>query len=457
MIDLIKKLYDWENNPGLIKNIEELTDSEIIEQFEKKDKTTFFERLFQMVELAKEQDKKIPFRIFFLKDDILIVKVKGLYAQLPLQKMAWSYPDMEYWKHIFPTLQGVEFKCNVTEAAPAEETDRFHIVVDASTHVFNMLELIEDAEYNGIVLQKTENEVLIDIGYHFKWKRGSLCGYLPVEELAQPETFQSCQQGEKITVEYKGRDDRGLLFAVPKVIDPVEEYIGKITWVQIVRGENTMPYFMIEGKYKGDLPVTKTHYPTKKKKVRKLREQWENGDIIQCEILEYKPHRGFIIKWIDDEPDEINWKSDAMTAYVGQKVPVYVYWTDEEELKFLVENQYPATLSGRDRSSRKESLLDGQVITAHIRSIDLENKCFKIRWVPWWDSDEDDSYEDEDEDDSYEGEDEDDSYESEDEGDSYEGEDENDSYEGEDENDSYEGEDDTDIDNEDDSDYSLPL
>ncbi|MCL2510583.1 MAG: hypothetical protein FWF09_00870 [Bacteroidales bacterium] len=404
MIDLIKKLYDWENNPDLIKNIEDFTDGEIIEQFEKKDKVSFFERLFQMVEAAKEQEKKIPFRVFFLNSEalVLIVKVKGLYAQLPLQKMAWSYPDMEYWKLIFPTLQGVEFKCNVIEAEPAQETDRFHIVVDASTHVFNMIELIEDAEYTGIVLHKTEDEVLIDIGFHFKWKRGSLCGYLPTEELSQPETFQSCQPGDKITVEYKGKDDRGLMFVAPKVIDPVEEYIGKITWVQVVRGENTMPYFMIEGKYKGDLPVTKTHYPTKKKKVRKLREQWENGDIIQCEILEYKPHRGFIIKWIDDEPDEINWKSDELTAYVGQKVPVYVYWTDEDELSFLVENQYPATLSGRDRSSRKEHLVDGQVITAHIRSIDLENKCFKIRWVSWWDTDETDDDNDYDDDGDYE-------------------------------------------------------
>jgi len=322
------------------------------------------------------------------------VKVKGLYAQLPLEKMAWIYPDIGYWRLIFPTLQGVELKCNVTEALPAAEgNERFQIVVDASTHVFNMIELIEDAEYTGIVLQKTEEEVLIDIGYHFKWKRGSLCGYLPLEELAQPETFQSCQPGDKITVECKGADSKGLLFSATKTIDPTEEYVGKITWVQIVRGENTAPYFMIEGKYKGDLPVTKTHYPTKKKKVRKLREQWVNGDIIKCEILEYKPHRGFIIKWIDDEPDELNWKSDEMTAYVGQKVPVHVYWTEEDELKFLVEDQFPATLSGRDRSSKKESLVDGQVITAQIRSIDLENKCFKIRWVPWWD---DDNSEDED-------------------------------------------------------------
>jgi len=393
MIDLIKKLYGWENSPDLIKKVEELTDGEIIEQFEKKEKLSFFERLFNQIKEAQAQDKRIPFRIFFLKEDTLIVKVKGLYSQLPLEKMAWSYPDMEYWKIIFPTLQGVEFKCKVTEASPPQEEgdERFYIVIDAGAHPFQKAELIENAEYNGIVLQKTEEEVLIDIGYHFKWKYGSLCGYLPLEALATPETYQSCQPGDVITIEYRGSDDRGLQFSVVQVIDPVAEYVGKTTWVQIGKSGNTAPYFMVEGKYKGDLPITKTHYPTNKKKVRRLREQWENGDIIQCEILEYKPHRGFIIKWMDDEPQELNWKSEEMTAYVGRKVPVHVYWDDEYELRFLVENQYPATLTARDRSSKVEHLVEGQVITAHIRSIDLENKCFKIRWVPWWDNDNNDS------------------------------------------------------------------
>jgi len=407
MIELIKKLYDWENTPSAVKKgeaaenvesldtldtlenydkFENLSDSEFIAKMEAKEKVDFFTRLFRQIEEVKAQDKKIPFKIFYLNEDVLVVKVKGLYARLPLQQMAWSYPDMEYWKLVFPTLMGVEFKCKITEAlAPEEAGNRFEIAVDASMHIFHPSELMEGAEYEGIVLQRTEDELLIDIGVQFRWKHGSLCGHLSLEELGSPETFQSCQPGDKITIEYRGSDERGLLFAAVQSIDPVEEYVGKTTWVQIGKGDGTAPYYMVEGKYKGDLPITKTHYPTKKRKLQKLRNTWENGDIIQCEIMEYKPHRGFIIKWIDDEPDELDWKSEEMTAYVGQKVPVYVYWTDEDELRFLVENQFPATLSGRDRSSRKEHLLDGQVITALIRSIDLEQKCFKIRWVPWWD------------------------------------------------------------------------
>jgi uncharacterized protein YndB with AHSA1/START domain len=390
MIDIIKKIYDWENNPSLIRDVdnddvrENLFDDEINELTEEKEELTFFEKLFRMVLAAKEAEKKTPFKVFYLKEDMLIGKVKGLYSQLPLEKMAWQYPAMEHWRLVFPTLQGVEIKCIVKEAAPTED-GRYHIVVDATSHTPHKAELIDNAEYTGIVLQRTEDELLLDMGSHFRWKYGSLCGYLPLEELGTPETFQSCQPGDKISVEYRGSDERGLLFGAVQAIDLATEYIGKMTWVQIVRGENTAPYFMVEGKYKGDLPVTKTHYPTKKKKVRKLREKWENGDIIQCEILEYSPKRGLILKWIDDEPDEINWQSDEMTAYVGRKVPVFVYYTDDYDLRFLVENQFPAMLTARDRSSKVEHLLEGQVITAQVRSIDEENKCFKIRWVPWWD------------------------------------------------------------------------
>jgi hypothetical protein len=149
MIDLIKKLYDWENNPNLIRDIENLTDSEIIEQFEKKGKIDFFEKLFKMVEEAKELDKKVPFRFFFFRDDTFIVKVKGLFARLSLENMAWRYPDPEYWKIIFPTLQGVEYKGKVLEAMPPqEEGERFNIIVDARAHTFYIAELIENAEYN---------------------------------------------------------------------------------------------------------------------------------------------------------------------------------------------------------------------------------------------------------------------------------------------------------------------
>ena len=392
MIDLIKKLYDWENDPSLIERIKTIEAAENIaflinngEDAEKPDPDehlTFFERLFKRVKTAQEQDKKIPFRIFFLNMETmtLVVKVHGLFAQLPIQQMAWQYPDMEFWKIIFPTLQGIEFKCKVIEAFPKED-ERFHIVVDATAHTFYSAELIENAEYTGIILQRTEDELLIDIGIQFKWKYGSLCGFLPLEELDSPETFQSCNPGDRITIEYTGYNDRGLQFISVKPVDP-EEYIGKITWVQI--GKGTAPYFMVEGKYKGELPITKTYYPTKKKKVRRLREQWENGDIIQCEVLEYKSHRGFILKWIDDEPDEINWKSEELNEYIGRQVPVHVYLTDGDNMNFLVENKYPATLSGRDRSSKKEHLRDGQIITAQIRSIDLEEKCFKIRWASWW-------------------------------------------------------------------------
>jgi len=154
--------------------------------------------------------------------------------------------------------------------------------------------------------------------------------------------------------------------------------------VQVVKGENTAPYFMVEGKYRADLPITKTHYPTRKRKVQKLRNIWENGDILQCEVIDFSLKRGLIIKWIDDEPEELNWDSEEMTNYIGQKVAVYVSWSENDELQFLIDNKYPATLYGRNRSNKKRELLDGQIITARVRSIDKENKCFKIEWVQWW-------------------------------------------------------------------------
>jgi len=372
MIDLLKNLFGSGKDTTEVKSVEEINQEK---------QGNFFEKLFAQVEEAKEIDKKIPFKVYFLNEDELIVKVKGLFAQLPLQQMAWQYPDQAYWKCIFPTLAGKEFKCIVMEAE-RKENERFHIVVDASSHIFRDAELIENAEYTGIILQKFEEETLIDIGTHFDWKFGSLPGFLPLPDLINPETSQPYEPGDKLTVEYKGHDARGLIFAAVDAIDLAAEFIGKIVWVQIGKKEDTAPYYMVKGKYKADLPITKLVYPKKKRKVQKLRNQWQNGDIINCEVIDFKPKRGLIIKWIDDDPDEFDWSSDDMIDYIGRQVPVHVYWTDDEELEFYVENKYPATLTTRNRSNKKYELYDGQVITGRVCSIDLNDECFKIRWIP---------------------------------------------------------------------------
>lgn len=383
MIDLIRKLFDSEEDTDLIesiKSIENLTNGVVAKEVIQEEEKEFFEKLFEKVEEAKEQDKKLPCKIFFLNDNEIVVKVKGLFAHLPLRQMAWHYPHLIYWKSIFPTLAGQEFKCKITEAE-RREGERFHIVADASEHPFRKAELIENAEYTGIVLQKNEEDALIDIGSHFKWKYGSLRGFLPLTTLAEPETFHPCEPGDSIKIKYKGNDDRGLIFAPVDTIDLATEFIGKMVWVQIGKSENTAPYFMVKGKYRGDLPINKLLYPTKKKKLQKLRNEWVNGDIINCEVVDYKPKRGLILKWIDDEPEEIDWSSDEMIDYIGREVSVHVYRLSDGELRFLVENRYSATLSARNRSNKKNDLADGEIITARICSIDLNDECFKIRWL----------------------------------------------------------------------------
>ena len=384
MLDILKKLFNSEEDSELIKSVESIEnltkgkDSVLKTPVEKKD---FFEMLFEQVQEVHAQNKTVPFKIFFLKENEIVVKVKGLYSCLPIHRMAWQYPDLSYWRLIFPTLAGREFKCCVTEASYIEGDRPYRIVIDASAHPFLKAELIEGAEYTGIVLHKTEEEALVDMGSHFRWKYGSLRGYLPLADLSNPETFQSCEPGEQVKIQYKGSDERGLCFTSAAGID-VSEFIDQTVWVQVCKSGDTAPYFLVKGKYKADLPITKIIYPVKKKKVRRLRHQWQNGDIINCRVLEFHPKRGcFILQWIDPEPDPVIWTSDEMIDYIGREVEVNVYLSETEELCFLVENKYPATFTTRNRSNKIYEVDEGDVFTARICSIDLNDSCFKIRWL----------------------------------------------------------------------------
>jgi ribosomal protein S1 len=373
MFDKIKKLFSSSADTQVVEN------REGVAQVENAETPDFFEMLFDKILETRLLDKQLPCKIFYFKGDELTVKVGGLYAYLPLDQMPWNYPDKSYWKYIFSSLAGKEFKCKITEAS-REENQRFSIRVDASNHLFREVELMEDAEYAGIVLDKTEDAVLIDIGSHFRWKYGSLTGWLPLSDLANPESAQRCESGEKIKIIYKETNEKGLVFTNAVAEDLAAEYVGKIVWVQVCKVENMAPYFLVRGKYKADLPITDPIYPGRKKKVQRLRNEWINGDIINCEVLDFKPNRGLIVKWISDDPEDIDWTSDDMIDYIGREVDVNVSVSDEGTT-FLVENKYPATLSARNRSSKKSKLSDGEVIHCRICSIDLNNDCFKIIWL----------------------------------------------------------------------------
>ena len=374
MLDIVKKLLN-------VKNIEDISEKWLESNSEPEPPVEMtqeevYEMLFQALEKAQAENRNVHFRLYKYLDTNLLVKANGLFAYLPFELAPWHYPHSEYWKYVVPTAMGARFRCKVLETS-RETEPHFSIRVDASNSIVHQAELTEGAEYQGLVLDTMDNRFLVDIGLHFRWKYGGMIGYMPF-----PQTIETdLNPGNKIKVKYIGKNDRDLQFAPMEDVD-FTSYIGRTVWVQACRSEGTAPYFMVEGKYRAEMPVTRTIYPEKKRKMQRLKGQWLNGDIINCEVIDYQPHRGLIVKCIDDAwLFEINWCSDEMIDYIGREVPVHVHKSEEEGISYLIDNLYTAKFPTGVKTRNTDKLNDGDVITCKVYSIDVKGEFFRVRWL----------------------------------------------------------------------------
>ncbi|MDR1738607.1 MAG: hypothetical protein LBR66_07335 [Candidatus Symbiothrix sp.] len=373
MIDFLKKF----------TNLSTFFEDEVNEELLKKSPLTkeeIYEQLFRNLEAAQVADKRMYFRFARYTDNGLWVKTGGMIAFMPFESAPWKYPVNQYWQYIMPTLTKTRFRCKVIETKRIEDA-RYEIKVDAGSYPPHSIPLVIGAEHTGIVLEKNEQELLVDIGVHFRWRYGSMMGVLPVAEWKGEQSWDEINVQDFVKLIFIDKNEKGLVFT-QTFEDEVPLTIGQIVTVQVHRGENVAPYFMIDGKYKADMPVTKLIYPEKKRRMQKLKGHWADGDLIKCEVLDFKPKRGWVVKCIDEEwLFEVNWCSDEMIDYVGQEVPVFVHKSEEEGTQYLIDNRYVAKFPTGVKTRNLDTLNDGDVIQCRVYSIDVQNQFFRVRWL----------------------------------------------------------------------------
>jgi hypothetical protein len=208
-----------------------------------------------------------------------------------------------------------------------------------------------------------------------------LKGLLPKANFSNPESFNQCEAGDKITVNYFENDQQKLLFTEANPIDVCMEYVGKTVPVKVLKAEDTSLSFWVEGKYKASLPVTKLIYPAHKNSVRKHKARWKDGEILDCEVLDYKPQKGLIIKWIYNEEAFNDWHTDEILNYIGKVVNVNVSKVNGKTI-YLIENKYPAVLIGlKGRNKTAPDFFDGDVIQCKVRTVNFDEHHFRIKLI----------------------------------------------------------------------------
>jgi len=182
-----------------------------------------------------------------------------------------------------------------------------HIYHDSAEHINNWGSLNlekyigrtdlkqKDVRYTGIVIRKFNNGVFVDIGGHFDWEHGSIIGRVHKENFEFPQDFEKCEVGDVISVIYNVSGiEHALEFWTENYAEAYNRYVGKIVPVSVYIIADTLT-MLVEDKYKA------TTY--KRKGERNIIYHHQNGDTIFCEVLDYKPHRGYVVQYVLEEKD----------------------------------------------------------------------------------------------------------------------------------------------------------
>ncbi|MDR2968280.1 MAG: hypothetical protein LBV32_01595 [Tannerellaceae bacterium] len=273
-------------------------------------KSEWVTQRFREIELHKENNDILPFKIEELKDRGFLVRVNHIYAYISYFHMPWSYNDSSEWKAAAPHLKGKVFFCKIHEC----DKGNFFIRLDGAVPQFRQANLVEGYRYHGVIIRIMPYGILFDIGFHFNWKCGPLIGLLHQFQLSPDVKISNFNTGEVISVFYQGVNNKGKFSfcheqtGTREGIEKSKELIGTITWAKVVRQDGKQAIRLwIVGKYPTMLIINKYVYSSNLNDLELKKKDLKDGDIICCKVVRYDEKRNLpIVKWLPD-PD-----SDSM-------------------------------------------------------------------------------------------------------------------------------------------------
>ena len=337
-------------------------------------------------------NKQISFRIFKIINKGIQVKVFGLYAYIPFKHTFWIYSRIEFWHIIFPYLTDKYFIGVVKELKKSP----LKIKIDAKIQQFKKTELVKGQVYLAIVLNKTESNLLLEIGYNFNWEYGSILGYFHSPDFVISDFINESEIGQTIAVTFTGENKYGqLIFTKSTDLDfwqseESEKYIDKFVKVKFTRKLKNY-YFWIENKYRAILDVKKSNNGKPDNFITNKLAELKDNDLINCKITHKNSYLGFFyIKWIINNDEEIDWFSDEVLQLSGKTIEAKVIKNKIQNVKCLISDKYEALLPVEyliykeditDISYKIKQLKKNDIILCEIISVNQEYGFYVVKYL----------------------------------------------------------------------------
>ncbi len=371
--------------------MEELNDANTTTGLIVPDYELILERI-EMIRYMYENSEKTLFSIKKIMPDGFIVVSNDFENYVLFKDMPWTYYNVEYWGVIAPFLYNKLFYGTIKSFTK----NPFEFALTSIEDQFEKAELNYDIDYEGVIIKKDLTYLLVDLGYHFNWKCGSIIGILNKSSFLYSNFNPDFEVGNLIKIKYNGTFDNGQVKLI-KDKDTVfwsnldiKDFSGLVVDVRYYK--NTLNYyeFWVKDRYKGMLAFEYGVYGEDLIEVLELRNNLRNNDVIKCLIISINPFIGyFSLKWLAPTKSYLFWQSDEVDKLVGTKVEAKLIRT-EEQLVFLINGLHRAFLPVSRNiypdkmlyiSKQLSKLVKGDVIECEVLKVKREHKYLLIKWL----------------------------------------------------------------------------
>lgn len=260
----------------------------------------------EFIDLYKyyEDDISVPFKVVAIKSNGFLVNVFKRWGYVSFDYMPWSYINKKSWEIVFPRIKGKIFFGKITSM----ETEPFTILINGRVQQFKKAELKENEVYNGIVVDKIKDKLVIDLGGSFEWKSGAILGCLHKSKCDSVFTIRSVNVGDDLAVciDEDSTDGNVLLYGGVDYLDwetnTVDSLLNKTVVAKVVKTgkKNTL---VVNGKYRGILSPKRGYYKSHGFQVKRAISLLKENDEIECIVTRIQSEsKTLTLKWlISDE------------------------------------------------------------------------------------------------------------------------------------------------------------
>lgn len=295
----------------------------------------YLEKLVQNLEYCQNENKFVSFIIKSQKKYGFVVKVAGLFAYVPFNRMPWKYKNLEYWNVISKYLIGEKFYCNIYQI----KKNPLSIYINAEKHRFDELDLELNSQIEGVILARAKYGIFVEIGSFFNWKYGSFVCLLHKSNFKDFDLLKSIEIGKEVLLIFYGYNKENRMILGDKYLSKgwltgsLDNLIGTNHKVKVTINENGKKEYYIKDMYKALLPVSILLYPEYSLvKIQKIISNLKNNQTINCKVVEVRyKSRKLIIK--------LNLKIEKMsTVHFKHKIGNLVTDKLKEKLKKLTDS-----------------------------------------------------------------------------------------------------------------------